>query len=68
MVKKVKKGGVENCSQRSKRSKRLRATVFILDTRVLIRVTQRPCSYLPTVVRTDLVYWRDVRLEVSEMS
>lgn len=44
------------------------ATVFILDTRVLIRVNQRPCRYLLTVVRTDLVYWRDVRLEVGEMS
>ena len=39
MVKKVQKGGVENCSQRSKRSKRLRAPVFILDARVLARVT-----------------------------
>ena len=68
MVKKVKKGGVENCSQRSKRSKRLCAAVFILDTRVLIRVNQRPCRYLLTVVRTDLVYWRDVRLEVGEMN
>ena len=44
------------------------ATVFTLETRVLIRVSQRPCRSLLTVVGTDLVYWRDVRLEVGEMS
>lgn len=44
------------------------AFCFILDTRALIRVNQRPCRYLLTVVRTDLVCWRDVILEVGEMS
>ena len=57
-------------SEKQKRQKkqRLCATGFTLDTRALIRVNQRPCRYLLTVVRTDLVCWRDVSLEVGEMS
>lgn len=54
--------------QKRRKKQRLCATGFTLDTRVLIRVSQRPCRYLLTVVRTDLVRWRDVSLEVGEMS
>ena len=53
------------------RREALCAMDFILDGGVLIRVNQRSCRYLLTLasaVKTDWVYWRDVRLEVGETS
>lgn len=56
---------------REARREALCAMDFILDSGVLIRVSQRSCRYLLTLasaVKTDWVYWRDVRLEVGETS
>lgn len=66
---KIDKGGVKACCWKSKKRGFVRHGLYTINSKVL-RVSQRSYRYLITwalVVRTDRIYWREVRLQVGEI-